>query len=436
MKKRNIALLILLTAALGAGAAYKSGLLPEKLTGLLAEHLGGGNAATPGSAKHKTEASPIAPAVTVAKATIMPLVETTLVTGTLVPRDEILVAPEVDGLRVVELHADAGDRVQRGQLLATLEKATLEAQLAQSTASLARAEAAIAQARSQILQAEAAAKEAAAAFDRAKPLNKDGIVSDAVRDQREAAARTTAAQLVAARDGLKVAEAAKAEFEAQHSNLLWRLDKAEVKAPRAGIVSRRTARIGGLSSAAAQPEFRILPEGPNGLDAEATESRLARIKVDQKAVVEIAGVGNVEGTVRLVSPEVDRLTRLGSVRILIGDDPGLRIGAFGRGRIVSARTRGIAVPASAVLFGSDGAATVQRVVDGKVVVVTIRTGLRTEGSVEVTSGLDEGAVVVAKAGTFLRNGDLVRPVLPDERISAARPAHHDRSGAQTVDVGQ
>ncbi|MBL8566108.1 MAG: efflux RND transporter periplasmic adaptor subunit [Hyphomicrobiaceae bacterium] len=366
----------------------------------------------------------------------MPLVETTLVTGTLVPRDEILVAPEIDGLRVVELHADAGDRVQRGQLLATLEKATLEAQLAQSTASLARAEAAIAQARSQILQAEAAAKESAAAFDRAKPLNKDGFVSDAVRDQREAAARTSAAQLVAARDGLKVAEASKAELEAQHSNLLWRLGKAEVKAPRTGIVSRRTARIGGLASAVAEPMFRIIAEGQIELDAEATESRLARIKVDQKAIVEIAGVGNVEGTVRLVSPEVDRLTRLGSVRILLGDDPGLRIGAFGRGRIVTARTRGLAVPASAVLFGSDGAATVQRVIDGKVVVAVIRTGLRTEGSVEVISGLDEGAIVVAKAGTFLREGDLVRPVLPDERISAARAVRHDRGEAQTVDIGQ
>lgn len=430
MKTRTTILVLALAAAVAAGAAYQLGYVPEKLVAL-----GGGAGGDPATGQAAHVVPP--PAVTVARATVSPLVETTLVTGTLVAREEILVAPEVEGLRVVQLHADAGDVVERGQVLATLERATLEAQLAQSKAALARADAGIAQAKSQILQAEAAAKEAAAAFERAKPLNNTGVVSDAVRDQREAAARTTAAQLVAARDGLKVAEAAKAELEAQHSTIVWRLSKTEVKAPRAGVVSRRTAQIGGLASAAAAPLFRIIADGEIELDAEATESRLARIKVDQKAVVEVAGVGNVEGVVRLVSPEVDRETRLGSVRILLGKTAGLRVGAFGRGRIVTARSRGLTVPASAVLFGEEGEAVVQRVVNGKVEVTAIRTGLRSEGLVEVRTGLAEGDLVVAKAGTFLRDGDAVQPVTPEPQVSEAKQHRSNRGGDHdSVDVAQ
>jgi RND family efflux transporter MFP subunit len=411
MKKSTIILFSLLVAGGGALAiAHRQGLMPADALQSLAT-----SKPEPAAAK-KNEPTP--PAVSVARVEPATLIESTVVTGTLVPRDEILVAPEVEGLRVIELFADVGDRVERGQKLATLERATLEAQLAQSTASLARADAAIAQARSQIAQAEATAEEAKVSYERALPLNRSGYVSDSVRDQREAAARTSAAQLVAAHDGLKLAEASKAEAEALRRTTLWRLEKTEIAAPRAGLVSRRTARIGGLASAVSEPLFRIIADGLIELDAEATERSLARIAAGQAASVEVAGVGDVAGTVRLVAPEVERTTRLGSVRILLGDKAGLRIGAFGRGRITTAESRGLAVPAAAVLFGSDGA-FVQRVVGNRIETRAITTGLRTDSLVEVRSGLAEGDSVVAKAGTFLRNGDEVRAVMPDARVSEA-----------------
>ncbi|HRY06455.1 MAG TPA: biotin/lipoyl-binding protein, partial [Hyphomicrobiaceae bacterium] len=190
----------------------------------------------------------LAPAITVAKAEQHPLRETVLVTGTLTPREEILVAPEVEGLRVLDLKVDVGDRVKRGDVLAVLEGTQLEAQLAQNTAALARTDASIAQAHSMIEQAEAAVTEARASFERAKPLRQSGYLSESLYDQRAAAARTTAAQLVSARDGLRLAEAAKQEAQAQRREIEWRLSNTKVTAPRAGIVSRRTARIGGLAA--------------------------------------------------------------------------------------------------------------------------------------------------------------------------------------------
>ncbi len=55
----------------------------------------------------------------------------------------------------------------------------------------------------------------------------------------------------------------------------------------------------------------------------------ARLTLDQGRIV--------EGKVRRVYPEVDRMTRLGKVRIRLADDPALRIGAFAPGSVEIAR---------------------------------------------------------------------------------------------------
>ncbi len=359
------------------------------------------------------------PAVSVVKVGDADFTETVAVSGSLVPREEILVAPEVEGFRVLDLKVDVGDRVKKGDVLAVLVQESLDAQLAQNDASLARADAAISKAKSAIAEAEAHVAEADASFDRAKPLKNSGYLSASTYDQREAAAKSSQAQLVAARDGLKLAEAEKAQVEAQRRELQWRRANTQVTAPADGLVSRRTARIGGMASSVAEPLFRIVLRGEVELDAEVIETELAKMSADQKAKINVAGIGDVTGTVRLVSPEVDKTTRLGRVRIFLGDDPRLRIGSFARGTVDTATTHGLALPSSAVVFDAEGA-FVQVVRDGHVVRSNIKTGLISGGRVEVREGLAAGDMVVAKAGTFLRDGDAVRPITPDAKISEAR----------------
>jgi len=296
----------------------------------------------------------------------------------------------------------------------------LDAQLAQSDAALARATAGIAQARSAIVQAEARLVESRNAFERAKPLRTAGHMAESAFDQREQAARTAQAQLVAAEDGLKAAEAEKAQIEAQRRELTWRRGRTEVVAPADGIISRRMARIGGYAVGAAEPMFRIVAKGEVELDAEVTETRMAALEIGQSARVEITGLGEIAGTVRLVSPEVDKSTRLGRVRIFLGDNPALRVGAFARGSIETASGRGLAVPASAILYGPEGA-SVQVVRANRVETRKVKTGLVAGALTEVREGLSEGDVVVARSGTFLRDGDAVRPVAGDRaKLSDAR----------------
>ena len=354
------------------------------------------------------EAAPAAP-VTVVRVERAHFAETVLVTGSLAAREEVLVGPEVEGLRVTEVLADEGMRVKKGDVLARLVADTLEAQLAQNDAALARAQAASAQARSGIVQAEARLLEANNAFARAKPLRAAGHMPESAFDQREQAARTAEAQLLAAREGLKVAEAEKGQVEAQRRELLWRRGRTEVIAPADGVISRRLARIGGFAAGSAEPMFRIVAQGEVELEAEIPETRLAAVRVGQPARVEVAGAGAVTGSVRLVSPEVDKATRLGRVRIHLGDDPSLRVGAFARGSIETAAGEGLAVPLAAVLFGSDGPVA-QLIRENRVETRKIQIGLSTGSMIEVRAGLREGDLVVARSGTFLRDGDLVRPI--------------------------
>ncbi len=410
----NAKLLGPLVAALAAGGLYA------------VYGLSHSSAPAPTAQGPKAGAGPIvavdatAPAVSVVKVNPADFVETVLITGSVVARDEILIAPEVEGLRVLELLTDEGDTVTKGQVLARLANDSLQAQLAQNDANIARAEAAIAVARSAIVQAEAAVKEAANAFERAKPLKQSGYVSGATFDQREAAANTSQSKLVAARDGLTSAMADKAAFEAQRRELTWKNGRTEVRSPVDGRISRRSARVGGVASALNDAMFRIIARGEVELDAELPESDVGKVREGQVAHVSVTGSGDVVGTVRLISGEVDRSTRLGKIKVFFGVNPALRLGAFGRGTIDTGKSHGLAVPPSAVVYTPEGA-TVQVVADGRVLTRPVKTGLKTQQLIEITEGLADGDTIVAKSGSFLRNGDSVRPVFADTKVSGATP---------------
>jgi multidrug efflux pump subunit AcrA (membrane-fusion protein) len=112
----------------------------------------------------------LAAAVTVVRVAPADFAETVLASGSLVAREEILVGPEVEGLRVTEVLTDEGARVKKGDVLARLVADTIDAQIAQNDAAIARSTAAIAQAKASIVQAEARLIENRNALERAKPL--------------------------------------------------------------------------------------------------------------------------------------------------------------------------------------------------------------------------------------------------------------------------
>lgn len=354
------------------------------------------------------------PSVTVASAQRGELRETVIATGSFVAREEVLVSPEVEGLTVIEILAEEGDRVAAGQVLARLNREMLDVQLAQNGAQIARAEAAIAQSRASIAEATAAKALADQQLQRTRQLQQTGSASADALDQRVSAARTSAARLEATTNALALAEADLTLARSQRRDIELRLSRTEIKAPVAGIISRRTARlgqmaIGAMGAMSGDPLFRIIAKAEIELEADVPETTLARLKPDQPATIEAAGFDKpMPGRVRLVSPEVRSTSRLGRVRVSLSGEERPPLGAFGRATVEVARSTGVTVPLSAVMFGR--IVSVQVVKDGVVETRTVVPGLRAEGRVEIREGLREGEQVVAVSGSFVRHGDRVTPV--------------------------
>ena len=347
------------------------------------------------------------PAVTVVPAVKREFVERLFVSGTLVPREEAQVAARIDGLTIVELHAEDGDRVTAGQVLARLDRTQLDAQLAQNDAATRRADAAIEQSHSVIAQAQAQLDWASSDFARAQKLV-GGVMSASTIEQRETAMKTAQAQLAAAKNALSVAEADRKSRDAERQELLVKVSRTEVKAPVSGLVSRRSAKLGAAASSAGEPLFRIIVDGAVDLEADAPEQSLARFAVGMPATLRLPGVADpIAGSVRLVTEEVDKASRTGKVRIALSDVSHAHIGAFASGEVELARRDGVGAPASALRREGD-AARLDVVRDGRVEERVVKPGIVEGDAIEIRDGLTEGESVVARAAAFLRPGDRVR----------------------------
>jgi len=339
--------------------------------------------------------------VTAAPAT---LTQRLRVTGTVTARDEISIGTALQDQRVAAVLVDEGDRVAAGQVLARLETETLRAQARQVEAAVTRARAAIA-------QQQAFNVEAQANLQRILPLGRSGAVSEQQVDERRAQAGSSAA-------GLDVARAELAQAEAQLADARSQLSRAEIRAPAAGIISERAARIGALASGP-DPLFRLIRAGQLELDGEVSELDLSSVGVGRPVQVEIAGMADpVEGRVRLVAPKVDPQSRLGRVRVSLPTDPDIRAGAFARGSIlIGDAVAPVTVPRSAVTTDAQGGASVMVVAaDGRASRRAVSIGRSDDERIEIAQGLRAGERVVARASAFVRDGDRVQ--LTETRASA------------------
>jgi HlyD family secretion protein len=351
------------------------------------------------------------PAIRVMEVTARPLTDKVIASGLIGPVEQVQVAPLIEGQPIEQLMADVGDTVTEGQVLAALSKSTLELQRSQVLASLAAAKATIAQAEAQLIDAESAAAEAARVAERTARLREQGSASQAAADTANAAAVSATARVTVARQSLEAARAQLALNEAQLANVELQLTRTEVKAPVAGLIVARNATLGAIATAAGQPMFTMEKDGALELRADVAEADLQRLAKGQEATLKAIGLeGAFRGTIHLIEPAIDPSTRLGRARISVDRADGLITGMFVEAEITVASRTALAVPVTAV--GSDGnAATVMRVADGLVERVTVTTGIRDGGYVEILSGLAEGDLVVVKAASFVRQGDRIDPVL-------------------------
>jgi HlyD family secretion protein len=187
----------------------------------------------------------------------------------------------------------------------------------------------------------------------------------------------------------------------------------DVNAPVAGIVAKRFAVVGATASARAEPLFTLIAQGDLELAAEVPGKRFSQVSIGQPVTVRVVGLTDLKGRLRFTAPSIDPTTQLGQIRVSLDNNPQLRAGTFARAVIDITERCGVGIPFSAVLYGAGGA-IVQVVRDSRIETHRVALGLRSEGTVEAREGINEGDLVVARAGSFVREGDRVRPVLVGE----------------------
>jgi multidrug efflux pump subunit AcrA (membrane-fusion protein) len=182
-----------------------------------------------------------------------------------------------------------------------------------------------------------------------------------------------------------------------------------LRAPAAGLVTEVRTMVGAPASPQAGPMFRISVNNEVELDAQVPAGQM--LKLNPGATVRISrdDAPDLVGRVRLLSPEIDRASQLGHVRISLTNNPSLKVGMFARASIDAKRSCGVAIPRTAIDH-----LTVQVVKDNTIETRNVRIGLVSDTSTEILGGLDVGDVVVADAGSSLHDGDQIKTVFADE----------------------
>jgi multidrug efflux pump subunit AcrA (membrane-fusion protein) len=217
------------------------------------------------------------------------------------------------------------------------------------------------------------------------------------------------------RQGLKVAEIlAEAGDTVTAGQTLARLTLPEggvqvLQAPVAGLISSSSAVIGAVASSKGEALFSIIARSEFDLVGMVPTQDVSKLAVNQTARIKIIGAGEVDGKVRRVAPTIEPNSQLGQATISVTTNRRLLVNSSGRALIKTGQSCGVSVPLTAVLYGSAGT-VVQVVRRQRVETKRVEVGLMSGGQVEIRDGLQEGDIVVARAGALLREGDPVRPV--------------------------
>jgi multidrug efflux pump subunit AcrA (membrane-fusion protein) len=182
-----------------------------------------------------------------------------------------------------------------------------------------------------------------------------------------------------------------------------------LRAPAAGLITQVNTLVGAPASPQAGPMFRIAVNNEVELDAEVPSIHMLKLNPGATVRVGRDDAPDLAGRVRLVSPQIDRATQLGHVRISLTNNPSLKLGMFARANIDAKRSCGVAIPRTAIDH-----LTVQVVKGNTVETRRVRVGLVSDSSTEILEGLAVGEIVVADAGSSLHDGDRIKTIFAED----------------------
>lgn len=357
----------------------------------------------------------------------------------LMPLAQAAIAPRISA-PIREEYVQRGARVQKGQLLVTLESRDLEGSALDSQGALTQAQAnlrATTQATipEELIKAEGEVADTKAAYDVAartaeerKKLFNQGALSGRDADSAYAAqvqAQSAYEQAQKHLDAVKKTTGAtnKDAAEGQLASARGRLESAEamkefasLRSPIDGVVTDRPL-FPGETATAGSTVITVMDTSSLLAKVHLAQSSAQKLKLGHKAEVTVPGVdAPVDATVSLISPALDPGSTTVEVWLKLPNKDGeLKVGTPVHAVILGATIKeAMQVPASAIVPSSDGGTSVMIIAaDNTAHKKAVAVGIRTKEMVQILSGIDANDMVITTGGYGLDNGTKVKVGKPD-----------------------
>lgn len=183
-----------------------------------------------------------------------------------------------------------------------------------------------------------------------------------------------------------------------------------VTAPIAGVVTKRNITIGHMVGSDDNVLFEIVDTSSMRAEIDIPETELSRVRVGQEVVITSDALPGSEfkGTLEYIAPEVARETRTTKARVsLANPDGSLRANMFGRAQIALGDTEAtVIVPRTAVQRVADVDLVFVKLAEGEYEARRVKTGVRENDRVEITSGLKVDEDIVTEGSFMLKTETL------------------------------
>ncbi len=365
-------------------------------------------------AEGKAVEAPVVPVAVVAR---HELDTSVTLTAEFEPYQEIDVMTRVPGY-VREILVDVGDRVHRGQILATLDVPEMQDELSKAAAGIQQADAELAAATDDAKRAESSHELAHLSYERIRRVadSEPGLVPRQEVDEVRVRDLVAEAQMAAARSSLDAAEQKTHVSRAERARLETMFHYTSIVAPYDAVVTRRYANVGTMlqpgGAAQANGVVRIAEEKRLRLILPVPELAVPSLRLDAPVSVLVPSLGRtIDGHVSRFTNRIQQSTRTMDTQVDVTNDDRLLVpGMYAQVELSTARRpNALSVPIDAI----DRSGAAPRVFavgdDGVVHVSAVTLGLETAQLVEVRSGLTEGQRVILGRHADLHDAERVRP---------------------------
>jgi RND family efflux transporter MFP subunit len=360
------------------------------------------------------------PTVAVVQATRADLSSDLVLTAEFEPFQEVDIMAKVSGY-IKQIKVDIGDRVQEGQLIATLEIPEAQDDLTRAAAAIDEANAELATARDELQRAETTHDMAHLSYSRVLDVSKKepGLVPQQEVDEAHSRDLVAEAQVSGAKSHITASEQSIRVSQAEQARFKTLFQYATISAPFTGVITKRYANSGSLiqagtaSQTQAMPVIRLSQNGLLRLDLPVPESAVPLIHLGEQVDVRVSALHkSFPGRVARFSDKIDQSTRTMKTEVDV-PNPSLVLvpGMYAEVDLVTEQRKNVlAVPVEAV-DGSGSSARVFTVQpSGAIQIVPVQLGIETAQQIEIRSGdVKDGDDVVVGSRAGMKDGTKVQP---------------------------